>query len=409
MRILPMTTRQAPALLAFAAISTFACGQGEAPGPWLGSIDTLPSGTIRTVNPAQGIWNRRTAWCIEENLRIGSLDGGPEEFDRIADLEVDDWGRIYVLLDRRAEIRVFDERGNYVRTIGRRGGGPGEFKAPVSLDIDSLGQIWVADPMNLRYTVFDSTGTFRFGRGRHSHFTTFGGVHGDRVGADGAFFDADIRAAAPYVFEYRFFTLDTAFAPIDTIVVPLYNRTPSTRLRPPQPYRPRVLYFLDRRGYVWYAVSNTYQVFQLSFSGDTVRTMSRDFEPQVITDAERASIAEASKRGNREIGLPGSRSSPDIPTHKPAIARIFVDSRGCLWVVPHGQVDGETHTLDIFDPEGRYLGQATADFPIGLEPSAMAAVLRGTPIVIRGDNLYAVTFDDLDVPYVVRARIRVQR
>ncbi len=406
---MPITMCQLTALLAFAAISTFACGQGEAPGPWLGSIDTLPSGTIRTVNPAQGIWNRRTAWRIAENLRIGSLDGGPEEFDRIVDLDVDDWGRIYVLLDRRAEIRVFDERGNYVRTIGRRGGGPGEFRAPVSLDIDSLGQIWVTDPMNLRYTVFDSTGTFRFGRSRHSKFSTFGGVRGDRVGVDGALFDADVHASAPSVFEYRFFKLDTAFTPIDTIIVPRGNRTPSTRPLPFRPYSPRGLYSLDLRGYVWYGVSTTYEVFQLGFSGDTVRSVGRDFEPQVITDAERASIAEASQRGNREIGIPGSRSSPDIPTHKPAIARIFVDSRGYLWVVPYGEVDGETHNLDVFDPDGKYLGQATADFPIGLEPSGMPAVLRGTPIVIRGDNLYAVTFDDLDVPFVVRARIQVRR
>ena len=49
--------------------------------------------------------------------------------------------------------------------------------------------------------------------------------------------------------------------------------------------------------------------------------------------------------------------------------------------------------FDVFDPEGRFLGPARADFMVG------------SPLVFVGEYLYAVTRDDLGVPYVVRARI----
>ena len=106
-----------------------------------------------------------------------------------------------------------------------------------------------------------------------------------------------------------------------------------------------------------------------------------------------------------EIGLPGTRQRIEIPSHKPALARSFVDAQGYLWAVPYGANDGETRAFDVFDPEGRYLGEARADFAIGLERTAMPSVGRGTPIIVRGNHLYAVTFDEWDVPYVVRARI----
>ena len=49
----------------------------------------------------------------------------------------------------------------------------------------------------------------------------------------------------------------------------------------------------------------------------------------------------------------------------------------------------------MVDPEGRYLGEVRAPFPIAFFP----------PPIIRGDFMYAVTEDDLEVPFVVRARI----
>ncbi len=56
----------------------------------------------------------------------------------------------------------------------------------------------------------------------------------------------------------------------------------------------------------------------------------------------------------------------------------------------------EETTFDVFDPEGRYLGEVVAPYQVEPHP----------PPVIRGDRIAFVTKDELDVGYVVTMRIR---
>ena len=67
-----------------------------------------------------------------------------------------------------------------------------------------------------------------------------------------------------------------------------------------------------------------------------------------------------------------------------------------VWVAPFAADDSAAIAFDVFDPEGRYLGAV----PTPVTPQR----LRPLPVV-RGNALYYVTTDELDVPYVVRARI----
>lgn len=60
-------------------------------------------------NDGHGLWAEGEAWQLTEDLRISSLDA--------------------------KELRVFDDTGRHVRTIGRPGQGPGEFEQPVRVDI----------------------------------------------------------------------------------------------------------------------------------------------------------------------------------------------------------------------------------------------------------------------------------
>lgn len=49
----------------------------------------------------------------------------------------------------------------------------------------------------------------------------------------------------------------------------------------------------------------------------------------------------------------------------------------------------------MFDPEGRYLGQVRS----------RAELTAFYPFLVRGDRLYVVETDEMEVPYVVRYRI----
>ncbi len=50
---------------------------------------------------------------------------------------------------------------------------------------------------------------------------------------------------------------------------------------------------------------------------------------------------------------------------------------------------------NVFDPDGRYLGEVTVSDRIDSR----------IPIVSRGATMYYMTKDELDVPYIVRADI----
>jgi sugar lactone lactonase YvrE len=89
----------------------------------------------------------------------------------------------------------------------------------------------------------------------------------------------------------------------------------------------------------------------------------------------------------------GGRVDPDrIPGVKPAASKLYVAEDGYLWVgriLPTAARAGSV--FDVFDPEGRLMGQVTLPFIPSLPP------------VIRGTLMVAVV--ERQVPYVVRARI----
>ena len=61
--------------------------------------------------------------------------------------------------------------------------------------------------------------------------------------------------------------------------------------------------------------------------------------------------------------------------------------------------DGSGQIYDVFDAMGRYLGNVFVPFRLQRSPAPM----------IRDRMLFGVVRDDLDVQYVVRARIGVRQ
>jgi hypothetical protein len=75
-------------------------------------------------------------------------------------------GRIYVADTKSHDIKIFDDRGVLIDTLGIRGTEPGRFNAPTHL-LFKDGALYVADTLNFRIQVFDRSGDGRL---------TFGGI-----------------------------------------------------------------------------------------------------------------------------------------------------------------------------------------------------------------------------------------
>ncbi|MEO5331428.1 MAG: SMP-30/gluconolactonase/LRE family protein [Magnetococcus sp. YQC-5] len=68
-------------------------------------------------------------------------------------------GRIYVADTRANDIKVFDDAGQLLKTIGHAGQMPGEFNAPTHLAFVK-NRLYVTDTLNARIQVFDPGGEF---------------------------------------------------------------------------------------------------------------------------------------------------------------------------------------------------------------------------------------------------------
>jgi hypothetical protein len=124
-------------------------------------IDTLDSGVISVQNGADGTLAEQKAWSAAQVARIGSVTGeGADVFGSVGALTVDASGRIWAYDRQAKELRVFDESGAHVRTVGRSGEGPGEFNEVVGLLWSPEGNLWTVDQRAGRVSVFDTAGIF---------------------------------------------------------------------------------------------------------------------------------------------------------------------------------------------------------------------------------------------------------
>jgi hypothetical protein len=343
------------------------------------------------------MWPAGNEWQIQEVLRIGSMDGdGPDVFGSIQTMAVDQLGRVWVFDSQAQELRVFGADGAHIRTIGRRGGGPGEFAQVTKVELAPDGNIWVMDPRNNRISVFDSAGTYIEGRHAAGGFIMF--PWPGRFDAAGRYY-APIPRPGP---EFRMAMLryNADFMPIDTLDVP---RDPVQReyfeLRSQQgsmiagvPYQGGLTWRLSPAGTIWAMLSDRYRLFELTTDGDTMRTVTREYTPLAVTSADMDRAREDMKWF---MDQGGQVDWSKIPDTKPATETLYFDDRGNIWVLVVAD-DADRHRLmDVFDAEGRFLGPVRLPFPLAQSPFP----------VFRDSLVYAVTRDELDVPWVVKARI----
>ncbi|MGW8266106.1 MAG: 6-bladed beta-propeller [Longimicrobiales bacterium] len=383
-----------------AALVAAACGPGDGGGGprWAGTVDTLPSGQVVVRNTTDPIWEAGAEWQVVEELRIGTMTGeGPDLFGSVTSLTVDPAGRVWVLDGQSQDLRVFDLDGRHLRTVGRRGGGPGEFAQALRVEMGPLGNVWVMDPSNNRLSVFDTAGVYLEGLPALGGFVIF--PWPGRFDARGSYY-----APVPLTdgeFRVGMVRYDASMTPVDTLSPP---RDPVERERFEHhndsggvmmagvPYQGTLLWRISDAGTIWALLTDEYRLFELEAEGDTLRTITREFEPIPVTMADRARAREDLEWF---VSQGGSIDLSKLPGTKPPVQSFFRDDEGNSWVEVTTNRAEQGHVFDVFDGEGRYLGVVHLPFP-----------LSGSPFpILRNGALYGIVRDEMDVTYVVRARV----
>ena len=102
--------------------------------------------------------------CVEitflKRIELGSEDREEEIFFRIADIEADKNGNIFILDSGNYSLKKFSKEGKFLKEIGREGQGPGEFIRPSNICVDIDGKVYVNEIVGRRISIFDNSLNF---------------------------------------------------------------------------------------------------------------------------------------------------------------------------------------------------------------------------------------------------------
>ena len=307
-------------------------------------------------------------------------------------------GQIFVLEFSTDRILVFSGDGEFVRSFGRSGEGPGELRSPMALAWDGTDRLWVADGLNGRYHVFDSTGSFQKSVPRPVR-SVMRIQHPLQWEGTGTLVDETVGFDSPRPVLYL--RVDSVGQIIDTVAVaPKSPRLPTgfqtVIIRPSQEslqfivnhYIPRLRWSLAPDGTIWSASTGRLRLVQTTPRGDTIRVVETSHRTPTFDRADEKAITE----GLAEGGI----SRQDAGLVRPVVNEIYVTDDGHVLVGIVEKVGDAPSLLDVFSPEGYFLGSVDLGFGIPR---------RNLPALV-GDTIIAVTPGIFDVPFLVRATIR---
>ncbi len=348
-----------------------------------------------TGGDADGASGGATVALVPAGALQGDV-GSPGELVEPSNWAVDERGFVYVVDTKPTVIKVFDDSGRFVRTIGREGAGPGEFR--MALIAVRAGRLLVHDPMASRVSLFDTSGTFVRGWIGACCYWYKPYLHRDgRIAIPVAPEDGMQRAFLRY---------DTLGTLLDTLAIPSTHEAPQWTLRRGTqmvmstrvPFSRQSDVELDQDGDAIVGWSGEYRLAVSRTGRDTVRTIGRAWTPEPLAGARRDSVYDGRVRAlakNMEVDEATIRQQVDkglMPTTLPAFTGISVDFDGGTWV--HVDEDSSRTRFDVFDAAGEYVGQTEV---AALVPKWQAAFGPGV-LYFRQDT-------DEGYPRIVRYRI----
>ena len=402
--------------------------------------------------PALHAQDRPLAWDFEEIYRVGGLDV-PEwaQFTRSGDLAFDGAGNLYVLDEAARHVVKIGPDGRLVRTIGRAGEGPGEFGSPRRLVVWQDGSIAVTDGRRTAIQLFDADGNYArqvrwsgtgddplahrrqagrpmrpgprpgviWARGIDAFMSEYGAAAANLIGGKGEEgvddrtietldLAGDVAAGEVLWRAWRPLRDEKQYDRSDVIAVAMNASPPN--------FEPDLRWDATPGGAVAYADSTTY-VVRVIDAGELVSTVTRPIKPVQVTRQIESDLLEREMRRLDEesspIEMPGVPPElvASVEAEATAAAREAIQNQGfypevpvitavraawdrSLWIQRRGEEPwDEDGPIDVFDPDGNYLGTLPADGP-------------GMPETFGPDGLIAYwERHELDVPSIVVQRV----
>jgi len=282
----------------------------------------------------------KVTYQLEEELSIGG-DQLDENYtlNRPRYVKVAEDDTIYVLDIGDICIKVYDNQGQYLRTIGREGQGPGEFNRFFDCAIGSDGIIYILDSGNFRVSIMDANGIFI------KSYRVSGGLPMHIMMDNNNFIYYEIRfieeeknkmSISRYnkngeeVLKYGNFK----------VVQPVVKQTKTGSIATSSRVAPHTVWTVDQEGKLYAGYGDKYQISVYNPDGKISFKFGRDFAP--IPD-------------KYYKGEPNQHKYMSAFT---VITTWLFDENGNIWIEIFPEEEAADIIYDIFSPEGIYIKQA---------------------------------------------------
>jgi 6-bladed beta-propeller len=359
------TTR--PSLAGGIILSMALClGFSAQKSQWKGTISH--EGDVDVVkNPKKPAFGEG-AFTIREDLSIGK-PGGTDGylFSHLWYLAVDDEENIYAMDQGETQVKVFDKKGIFLRTIGRKGAGPGELQNPNNIFISSRPELVVEDYIrNLTYYTPDG-----------QYIRALSTV---RIFPIGILLDSSGRIFAlrniqnPEKPGKEVDLYDQNLNFLKTIVTVLQRRPDPSLI---EPFRNSIQWALLNDGSLVVSSGDEYELDVFNVEGKLVRKIIRDYDFVRITDEDVKQSVPRVPEGRKLV----------VPKNFPAIRSLTTDDEGRIFVGTYEKRGKGIFVNDVFDSAGRFVA---------------AVALKGQPQVWKKHKLYAIEEDEDGSPFIQR-------
>ncbi len=327
---------------------------------------------VKTIDGVQVVFNPKnpappkgtpTKLILKEEFSLGEGEKAEEIFSEISSIAVDDEGDIYLLDGKENKILVFDKKGKYLRSFGKKGQGPGEMSVPVGIHLTPAKELMVDDSLNRKIIFFSLDGRFLRNISTATFFS-FGGVELDSQGN----MVAQVFIFANNKINLEIKKFDKELNPLFTIATYDFSNILVGKINP---FSFLTIYRVNKNGTILISNLDQYEIKVLNSEGKVIKRILKEYEPVKTTEEHKKEMLES---------LP-PETSPfkdriELPKDLPPYRNFFLDEQGRIFVetFEKGKTKGE-HLFDVFDARGNYI---------------VRIPLKGEEHLIKGEKLYSV-------------------
>lgn len=347
-------------ILIFCLILIFAsCGKK----PAAAKVETI-EGVTYVHNPETPLHRDKTV-SFEEELIIGKFDESKEiPLYKPRIYTVGSAGNVYISDESDMAIKVFDQNGAFLKSIGRRGGGPGEFESIAFMSVLPDGKILVMDYLSRRTSLFKPDGEFINSHPWRTNISRICLTADSSYTVNERITKEEARELWVKTFDFSGkelvsfgkFTLPETKSMSQGNIMVLVS----------VPQSPQSIFAGDQeRQWLYHCLNNKYLIEVYDQNGKLFRKIERPYQPVAFTSEDaKKFLSRYEARPNSPVAKLAKQM--ELPKVKTVAERLLVDDQGNLWVETNEERKEGEKTLkayDIFNKEGFYDARVWSEFP----------------------------------------------